>query len=127
VPPVHLNQCDRRTIETALATPQAGFGGVEIYVGLTAKAAVLVYTLAKSQACVDGNKRIAFILLNEFLAINGAALELSNDDAVDLILHIAESDRSERDDVLAHVIEILDGAVLPLAQADDDPDVEEAG
>lgn len=59
---------------------------------------MLLYTLAKSQACVDGNKRVAFILTVEFLALNGADLdEESEMDAAQRILEAAESDRRQRD------------------------------
>jgi death-on-curing protein len=127
VPPVHLAQCDRATIEAALGSPRAGFGGVEVYPDLPTKAAVLTYTLAKSQACIDGNKRIALILLNEFLSINGAALEMTDDAAVDMILEAAESDRADRDAKIAEMTQTLERSLVPLAEATDDETPEEAG
>jgi len=64
--------CERGTIELALASPRAGFADKELYPDLRSKAAVLLYTLAKSQACPDGNKRIALVLVEAFLRLNGA-------------------------------------------------------
>jgi prophage maintenance system killer protein len=53
---VPLEECERGTIELALATPRAGYGPFRVYPDIASKAAVLTYTLAKSQACIDGNK-----------------------------------------------------------------------
>lgn len=97
-PPTLLEDCpDRRTIEQALATPRAGFGGHKLYETLQAKAAVLLYTLSKSQACSDGNKRVALILVRSFLHINGARLAAPDDDIAEAILRAAGSDRLARD------------------------------
>ena len=85
----------------ALGAPQAQFEGYEKYHDLPSKAAVLLYSLAKSQACIDGNKRVALILTLEFLAINGAEFDdASMEDATAVILEAAASDRNERDRVL---------------------------
>ena len=111
VPPVHLDQCVRVVIESALASPAAGFGGFERYPDLPAKAAVLTYSLAKSQACVDGNKRLALILLNEFLAINGVDLDMTNDEAADLILFAAAADPAYRDQVILELTTRLEPAL----------------
>jgi death-on-curing protein len=110
--PPPLEDCpDRGTIEQALAAPRAGFWGVEKYRTLPEKAAVLLYTLAKSQACPDGNKRIALILLRSFLYINGTMLQASTDELVDAIIGAAESDREERDRVIAELTDWLQQAI----------------
>jgi death-on-curing protein len=96
-PPVPLEECDEATIASALSAPATAFDGVEKYVGLAAKAAALTYALAKSQACIDGNKRVAFLLLSEFLSLNGSDLRVETDEAVDMILNIATSNPADRD------------------------------
>jgi len=111
VPPVYLEQCNRGIIESALASPAAGFGTFEKYPDLSAKAAVLTYSLAKSQACIDGNKRLALILLNEFLAINGVDLDMTNDEAADLILFAADSDPAYRDQTILELTTRLEPAL----------------
>jgi prophage maintenance system killer protein len=68
-----------------------------VHIGLAAKASVLTYTLAKSQACSDGNKRVAVLLLAEFLALNGADLVTTNAELVDMILETASADAADRD------------------------------
>lgn len=46
--------------ESALAAPQAGFGGVEAYADFETKAAVLCWHPVKSHPLPDGNRRCAF-------------------------------------------------------------------
>jgi death on curing protein len=96
-PPTLLEDCpDRRTLEQALASPRAAFAGQEQYPTLHAKAAVLLYTLSKSQACRDGNKRVALIVVRSLLHINGARLAAADDAIADAILRAASSDRRSR-------------------------------
>jgi death on curing protein len=57
--------------DSALAAPQAGFGGQEAYPVLIEKAAVLVEHLARNHPLPDGNKRAAFISVWLFLEVNG--------------------------------------------------------
>jgi death on curing protein len=45
---------------SALAAPQAGFGGVEAYPDFATKASVLCWHLVKNHPLPDGNKRCAF-------------------------------------------------------------------
>jgi prophage maintenance system killer protein len=99
-PPQRLEDCDRPTIDSALASPRASFGGHEQYTTLPAKAAVLAYALAKSQACRDGNKRICLILVLEFLALNGRTIEATSMAVADMILRVAASARTERTAVI---------------------------
>jgi death-on-curing protein len=57
--------------DSALAAPQAGFGGEEAYPILIEKAAVLVEHLARNHPLPDGNKRAAFLSVWLFLEVNG--------------------------------------------------------
>jgi len=56
--------------ESALQAPAAGFGGVEFYPDLIDKAAVLCVRLARNHPLPDGNKRVAYLAMVEFLARN---------------------------------------------------------
>jgi death-on-curing protein len=56
--------------ESALSAPSMGFGGVEFYPDLFDKAAVLCVRLARNHPLPDGNKRVAYLALVEFLARN---------------------------------------------------------
>jgi death-on-curing protein len=57
--------------QSALAAPQAGFGGIEAYPAFETKAAVLCWHLVKNHPLPDGNKRCAFLATVEFVERNG--------------------------------------------------------
>ena len=111
-----LEECrERHTIDAALASPRASFGGIERYASFAEKAAVLTYTLAKSQACPDGNKRIALILLRAFLHINGSTLNAPDKEIADMIIAAATSDRTRRDAMIALLADWLGRSITPEA------------
>ncbi len=58
---------------SALAVPQAGFGGQEAYPDFATKAAVLCWHLVKNHPLPDGNKRCAFLVTVDFVERNGRA------------------------------------------------------
>ena len=104
MPSTPLERCDRNTLELALAKPRTSYQHVERYPTFVAKAAALLYGLAKSQACPDGNKRIALILVVAFVRLNGFDLHVNRGELSDLILQTAASPSREHDamiDVLA--------------------------
>jgi len=84
-------------LESALHAPQAGFGDVEFYPEFVDKAAVLVVHIARNHPLPDGNKRLAWIALTMFCALNGFHLTVATDEAVALMLAIASGETSEGD------------------------------
>ena len=60
--------------------------------------ATYAYHLSQAHAFVDGNKRIAAVVAELFLKINGAKLSATNDEIVELFLDLAAS-RLSREDV----------------------------
>ncbi len=58
-------------LDSAVHAPAAGFGGYERYPDLAVKATVLCGHIAKNHALPDGNKRVAFLAMVEFLERNG--------------------------------------------------------
>src|SRR6266550_2134903 len=62
---------DRGALESAVAQPEASFGGKELYPNLAAKAAALGYSLIQNHPFVDGNKRVGHGALEVFLLLNG--------------------------------------------------------
>jgi death on curing protein len=54
-----------------LHAPSARFGDVERYAGTIEKAAVLCVRLARNHPLPDGNERVAYLAMVEFLARNG--------------------------------------------------------
>jgi death-on-curing protein len=57
--------------ESALHSPASGFAGVELYPDLTDKAAVLCVRFSRNHPLPDGNKRVSYLCLLEFLSRNG--------------------------------------------------------
>lgn len=57
--------------ESALAAPQAHHFGHELYPDVAAKAAILCSRVVANHALPDGNKRVGFVIMLEFLARNG--------------------------------------------------------
>lgn len=87
---------DAGLLQSALARPQATAFGLDAYPTLEDKAAALLHSLARNHALVDDNKRLALAGTIAFLGVNGMRFRLSNDEAHDLILAVAEG---ELDDV----------------------------
>ncbi len=67
--------------ESALHAPAAGFGDVEFHPGVERKAAVLLHHLVRNHALPDGNKRVGYLCMLEFLARNGLVWQRSDGDA----------------------------------------------
>ncbi len=54
-------------------------------------AATYAYHLSQAHAFIDGNKRIAAVVSELFLTLNGAKLNATNDEIIELFLDIAAS------------------------------------
>lgn len=87
---------DAGLLASALARPRATAFGEDAYPTIHGKAAALLHSLARTQALVDGNKRLALAATIAFYGLNGFRLTLSNDEAYDLVIAVAGG---ELDDV----------------------------
>ena len=76
--------------ESAVYAPQASFGGEYLHADVFEQAAALLRSLAENQPLVDGNKRTAWLAAVTFIEINGWSVEASVDDALDLMVRLAE-------------------------------------
>ncbi len=84
--------------ESALHAPAAGFRSVEFYPDMIDKAAVLCVRLARNHPLPDGNKRVAYLAMLEFLARNGVEwTPPSVDETVVTIEDVAAGNISERE------------------------------
>lgn len=84
--------------DSALHAPTASFGGAELYPDVFDKAAVLCVRLARNHPLPDGNKRVAYLALVEFLARNDIDLAPpAVDETVATIERVAAGTISERD------------------------------
>jgi death on curing protein len=81
---------DYGLLEAALARPRATAFGKDAYPDLDAKAAALLHSIARNHALLDGNKRLALAAAIAFYGLNGRRLALTNDEAYDLVMSVAE-------------------------------------
>jgi death-on-curing protein len=81
---------DYGLLEAALARPQATAFGKDAYPDLDLKAAALLHSIARNHALVDGNKRLSLAAVIAFYGLNGRRLTLTNDEAYDLVMSVAE-------------------------------------
>jgi len=66
---------DRGSLESAVATPQAGFGGEYAHPTIWLMAAAYAFHIAENQAFIDGNKRAGLMAALNFLDLNGHIIE----------------------------------------------------
>ena len=81
---------DYGLLEAALARPRATAFGKDAYPDLDAKAAALLHSVARNHALVDDNKRLALAAVIAFYGLNGRRLTMSNDQAYDLVISVAD-------------------------------------
>lgn len=67
---VLVDVCDLALAESALSAAAATFGGTDLYPSMAAKAAAMTYRLCNNHPLLDGNKRVAYECLREFVARN---------------------------------------------------------
>jgi death-on-curing protein len=79
-------------LEAAAAAPQASMFGEDIYAGVADKAAALCLGIMRAHPFSDGNKRVALVALDLFLAQNGARLAASNDEAYATMMGLARGE-----------------------------------
>ncbi len=78
-------------LESALAAPQASFGGEPVYTGLIEVAAAYPFFLCRNHPFVDGNKRAALGACIVFLRLNGIEPQTDGQPWEDLALDVAAS------------------------------------
>ena len=88
---------DEGLLESALNNAYGIYFGLENYPTVEEKAARLAYSLTKNHPFLDGNKRIAVLIMLVFLEINKMELTCSNEQLIDLALKIAASLKTYED------------------------------
>lgn len=74
---VLLRVTDLGLADSAVSRPQASFAGEEFYTSVEAKAATLLFGVARNHPFIDGNKRVAVLAALQFLNVNGHDLDLT--------------------------------------------------
>jgi death on curing protein len=80
---------DRTLLESALAQPKITVGGKFAHRTLFEKAAAYGFHLCKNHPFVDGNKRVAFVLMDIFLQKNGWELATHEEEAYSMMMALA--------------------------------------
>jgi death-on-curing protein len=81
---------DQGLLESAVAQPQASFGGHLAHDGLFAMAAAYLFHLVSNHPFVDGNKRIGLIAALVFLDLNGVSIAHPSEALYELTMGVAE-------------------------------------
>ncbi len=93
-----LHVTDLGLADSAVARQRAGFAGEEFYPSVEAKAASLLFGLARNHAFIDGNKRVAVLATLQFLNANGYDLDLLPvEEAYETIIQVASGNLSMDD------------------------------
>ncbi|MCX6904392.1 MAG: type II toxin-antitoxin system death-on-curing family toxin [Verrucomicrobia bacterium] len=97
---------DRALLESAVAAPQATFGGQSPYRDLAEVAAAYLFHLCRNHPFVDGNKRTALGACIVFLRFNGIEPKADGPEWEDLMLAVAAS-VIDRDETTARLRKLL--------------------
>ncbi len=119
---------DSGGLESAIATPQATFGGEFLHRSIPAMATAYLFHLCQNHPFVDGNKRVGANVAITFLLMSGWGPTLDEDDLVALVRSVASGELgraaltncSSPDAALLNrpdepAIYVTIGAVIPLA------------
>lgn len=87
---------DLGLLDSAVARPQATFGGEDLYPDIFSKAGCLGHSLIRNHPFVDGNKRTGYMSIRLFLNINEYDLKASEDEKYKVVMEIAEKERDEK-------------------------------
>lgn len=79
---------DLGLLESAVARPQASFGGEDLYPTIFIKAGALVHSLLRNHPFVDGNKRTSMYSAMTFLELNGYRFIAKQKEVVDFALKV---------------------------------------
>lgn len=81
---------DRGALEAAVARPAMTFGGDDLHVDLSAKAAALMHSLVLNHPFVDGNKRTGVAAAEFFLEYNGQGIQATDEEFEAITMSLAE-------------------------------------
>jgi death-on-curing protein len=89
---------DLGLLQSALATPAAGFGGRFLHSDLFEMAAAYLFHISRKHPFVDGNKRTGAACALVFLELNDIEIDASEDALVEMVTAVAEG-RAEKEAV----------------------------
>ena len=77
-------------LQSAIAMPQAGFGGQFLHADLFEMAAAYLFHVVQNHPFVDGNKRVGAAAAMVFLELNHVEVRVSNETLVETLLAVAQ-------------------------------------
>lgn len=81
---------DRGLLDSAVAQPEASFGGEYVHAGLYAMAAAYLFHIVSNHPFVDGNERVGLLAAQVFLDLHGVTLDHGSDAFYALTMGVAE-------------------------------------
>jgi death-on-curing protein len=100
---------DPAALESAVATPQATFGGEFLHPSIPSMAAAYLFHLCQNHAFIDGNKRVGANSAIVFLFMNDWAPDFDESELVDLVLSVASGQLGK-----SKLVEIFESRCKPL-------------
>ncbi len=98
---------DAALLESAVAAPQATFGGTSVYADLVEVAGAYLFFLCRNHPFLDGNKRVALASCLVFLRLNGCSPRSDGPHWEELTLDVAAS-RIDRDQTTARLRSLIE-------------------
>jgi death-on-curing protein len=80
---------DMGLLQSALAQPQATFGGQFLHANLFEMAAAYLFHIVQNHPFIDGNKRVGAAASVVFLLLNDCDIKATNNELVSLVLDVA--------------------------------------
>ncbi|MBW3539168.1 MAG: type II toxin-antitoxin system death-on-curing family toxin [Planctomycetes bacterium] len=105
---------DRGLLESAVAMPQAAFGGQYLHTDLFQMAAAYLYHLVQNHPFIDGNKRVGAAAADVFLTLNGLTLTAPEEQYEELVMSVAQSESGKT--TVADFFRGLRGHCSPLSR-----------
>jgi death on curing protein len=87
-------------LESAIAQPQASFGGQYLLADLYEMAASYLFHIVQNHPFIDGNKRVGAVAALVFLMVNEHDIQLTSDELESLVLDTA-SGKLRREQIAA--------------------------
>jgi death on curing protein len=87
---------DSKLLDSALAQPKMSYGGKYVHRTIFDKAAAYGFHICNNHPFLDGNKRLAFVLMDIFLQMNGYILSASEKDAYSTMMELANGRFSKK-------------------------------
>jgi death-on-curing protein len=94
---------DVGALESALHRPQTGY-----YDSIVHEAAALLESLIQNHPFIDGNKRVAFAVVDVFLRINGHVMTADSDSIYDFMMELFKQQSFDMEHLVPWLQEIVE-------------------